>query len=724
MIILHYPGMYHDRVSLKKKISFKEFWSGYSNTYKALGEYGTFEAFFSRFLLYLNGVRIYHWDFDIEPEDTIIMISANKLSLPIRYSEVKQPFKTCDFCSGTDIAYVDFLDERLDKYIGVAYCCKCFKDMMEKKAFSNLKMSSIPKGAAVDLGLSGERDSSMALYFVLLYREKYNLDFTLNCVYNYIGLDQYDKNRLEGIETGIKKRLEKDNFTVNSLNLPILKVLEDIKENKKTTYGLCNHCYRGGRFREYCSYIDTDLCGTTGGGTIEDKIVGMLLNPNTSSGLTVLDYSLPLFREKRWLTPLEGISEDCLSLYAALEKIDYCIDDCPVSAVSTLYHSRRYILNNLKAIFPEFKKVYGDRPLKHNYTLFGQLDKTRQVSYQSGLLKCPVCKGYHDLGNLTLKEVTTSSRIDVNPINELDKKLEDLYYESEENWYKINIDENISAEDLNEIDLLIELPPFYQIISRDCFMLAINSIAENIVVIPTPFKFEKDIIGRIMDAGKPLHLKAILKEYPAADHMPIFKSIHKLLVKGILQKHTPIPPGIGGDTAYWNGLLLDDCDIFDDKDADLFHLLTYHNRGFNIKKTRLENFFNRSTSAEEIFKDNDLILINSLNEKNFRNIWDLSREYNYRGDIVYIFPSPNMTIGMGCYNCLNPGTDEKLEIGINDQIQKYGQVLKIHILSILNDFYSFDNCSRLNGWDRKNMLYYVNLNLAKKTKELVICNCS
>jgi tRNA(Ile)-lysidine synthase TilS/MesJ len=721
MVIIHYPGKYHDRVSLKKDTPFKKFWSGYSHPYKELSEYRTYEKFFTRFLLFLNGIRIYHWDFDLQPQDTVIIVASNKVSLPIHYSEIKQPFETCDFCSGTDISYVDILEERLDKYIAAAYCSKCFKDMMEKRAFSNLNMCSIPQGATVDLGLSGERDSSMALYFVLLYRERYNLEFTLNCVYNNIGLEQYDKNRLEGIETSIKKRLVNDNFTVNSLDLPILKVLQDIKGNKKTTYGLCNYCYRGGRFREYCAYINTNLCGTTGGGTIEDKIVELFLSPAASSGFTVLDYSLSLYKEKRWLTPLEGMSEDCLSLYAALEKIDYCIDDCPVSAVSALYHSRRYLLNNFKAVFPEYKKIYGDRSLKYNYTLFGQLDKRRQVSHHANVLKCPVCQKYHDLGNLTLEEVITSSKRNLNPCDEVEKKFEDLYYDSEENWYKANV-ETISVEELAEVELVIELSPFYQFIFRDCFLLAFNSITERIVLVPTPLKFEKDIIGKLMDAKKPIHLKTILKEYPTADHVLIFKIIHKLLVKGIIQNHALIPRDPGNDATTWNGLLLDDCDIFNDKDSALFHLLTCHNRGFNIKRTRSANCPDQT--FKKIFADNDLILITSLNEKDFRNIWNLSRKYNYKGDLVYIFPSQNMTIGMGCYNCLSPETEEKLEIDINEKNHKDSHALKIHILSILNDYYSFDNCSRLDGWNKKNMLYYVNLNLPQKVKELVICNCS
>lgn len=367
----------------------------------------------------------------------------------------------------------------------VAYCKDCFTRAVKKFAFNNISKKEPLSGFTVDIGLSGERDSTIAAYFLANYREQHGSNIDVKCVYNNIGLGHYDDERQKNAEN-VAKEYGFD-FKVNNVDIGMLDDLykKDAAGNMNTRY--CNMCTYLTGFREYGEYANIKVLSATGSRTLEDDFVSKIYGTYTDDTKTLANR----------IYILKGLSEDIISLYAAINNINYFLGDCPMQVSSPHYFCRKIAVNPLKAIsqwiykredkYAELKDLYpfGYVSSKKNISYFGKCIRRSDNEWID--LRNISMANYKELGEKHLKE--QYREVDI-----LDKNFYKMRQASESKWLKCNMadfkaamkEDEIKAQKLylrSGLNFLITRYILLYINKRDYKVIldSINNIEERII---------------------------------------------------------------------------------------------------------------------------------------------------------------------------------------------------------------------------------------------------
>ena len=721
-IIVHYPGLCHFELNKNYTMSFARIWTEIISEYRELSDFDTFDKFYSRFILFKNGVRIYNFDNICSEGDIIVIVASNKQTLVDYYTNVKDDYHICNNCSKEEVVYLDTSDKRnLDGVTAFeTYCTDCFLEFMREKAFTNIQHSYINDLSIIDLGLSGERDSSLALHFLNEYRTMNQMSFQINCVFNQIGLGTYDNIRLAAARKTMKSLLQKDQLQINNIGLPIVEDFNKLyKEDNSITTKYCDLCVRASGFRTYGSYIGEDLYIATGGGTIEDKFVSRILNKGEAGHRSIVNFRSDICSSPRRLTVLEGISEDSLALYAAIKRIDYCIADCPVAQLAPNYLCRKYALNPIKAIAPWVYSSYGDNNIIDSHSIFGHISSNRKIEYPTKYIKDRNNDEFKNLGCKTIKEIIEKQHLLSNSeeLDVVEKKLCDCYEESENKWIEGNIKEWIIAlEDPDSLEISVQLSKKLQVSIYESIALIYDNWVDRVYVLALN-KFEEQLLNHLSNKTSELQISQILDNYSSYDHIDIIRGLQRLTSRGIIETVQDI--NLYANSSRLNMLVIDTVGLFNSEHNSL--LLDCLG---NIKHKSCQIINNKEIIEDEGFLlQKECVVFISKSFEEIKSFYEKISCTPFKANIIYIHIAQPMTVYLGRIECLF--NSNNFYMPVSTEIPEFLSIetYRIQIISILSEIYFFDDCTTQGANKGFNVLYYMDFISKKKIKQVIPCKC-
>lgn len=428
-LIYHYPNAEHFERKIKsiKNLFLEDIIRKYLLEFDTELEEPLEKSFFSNYIVYKNGLREYSIKTPISKNDFLIIVRANKQSFyKYNYERMGTIINSlnCSNCDSVDIAYQD-TSSIISNNINL--CCGCLAKKIEELVFNNIGKKNITDMHVINLGLSGERDSTLSLYFLSKYRINNNLKFKIVCSYNKVGLGEYDSRRLESARHSFQKYCKDgDVFEVNDVEVNMLDELKSEQECVPISK-YCNLCYRITAFRKKETFNNKHVMSASGGGTIEDQFMERIYNNRSNMQKYNVNYSFFEFANNKYkIQPLENLPEDVLSLYAAVRKINYEVANCPINERSAHYICRKNVLNPLKAVSNWLYLSHKEKLSTSNRFLFGTLDYSRNPEYP---FKTKYING--DFIKVDNRELRTIIENADEPGNDLEVKL----YNKEKNSY-------------------------------------------------------------------------------------------------------------------------------------------------------------------------------------------------------------------------------------------------------------------------------------------------
>lgn len=361
IITMHYPGENHLEKEIDSQKTIFSTWVKLMSEDEAYREYMDIRKFCTRFIIYNNGERIWNPTSKCKDNDNVVIVAVNKGAY-VERSKIKCTEKRWCSCCGDDrIFFYDVNDifqygeESGDKE-HKAYCKECFIKEFEKFAYRNIEIEAKLDGKIIDIGLSGERDSTIAAYLMTKYINEKKINAKMHGVYNNIGLGYYDSMRQKSaLVTAKQLGFE---CKVNYVDVGLLEEFcKNSHENAMETK-FCNICTYLSGWRDVGLYKGQQVISVTGSKTLEDDFVAKIFGTYSEKAQTIT----------KKINILQGLSEDMISLFAAAKRIDYCIADCPIQSLSAQYYCRYNVLNPLKAssnwVFKQNKnkELYSSKP--------------------------------------------------------------------------------------------------------------------------------------------------------------------------------------------------------------------------------------------------------------------------------------------------------------------------------------------------------------------------
>lgn len=704
-ILIHYPGKLHIEYTITlKNIKFFTILEQLTKDEKILLDYINEEYFYSRFITYKNGKRFYSFNDKCKDDDFIMIIAVNKLKIVKNVFEQKLNNKSrCSICNNKDVVYID--NGILEREKEETYLCQdCFKKRLQEKAFENISHMKLTNDSVVDFGLSGERDSTIALYLLLEYRKESDTKFKINCVFNSVGLGEYDKNRLLAAKNFYEKMCDKiDSFTVNNLDMDFEGDFEKNKKNiDKFTSKYCSICTRANGFREYGLYNNNkDLFTASGSGTIEDCFANKIMNKGESVSNTTVNYNFLKVMNFRRMLILEGISEDMISIYACLNNINYYIGDCPLSIVSPNYLCRENSLNPIKAKTNWVTSSYGDINLKYNYSVLGRISEERQINLRN---KCIKSKDgiLYGINSNSLKQILKCIRDKEMP-DSLEEKFYNICINSKKKYLnnKLDIYKNIFLDEYVINNVIISLN---NVIIKEfngiCFFY--NKTIDSIELLEITEE-EREIIS-VIEENKEITFNN-LKLKSNNEFLDKVKAIQNLVTLGIIK----IQFDDYGKTKESNMIYIQDKDEILNKSYQLILQ--------DIFDTNKENIIFNNLNIGKC-KENDVVIIIESDALNIKKWYNKLKDISMQ--VIYIHINSIITIFTNNYEDIEKNwniiIDNKKNDGIlEDNIKKKYRVQILSVLSelILCDFQNIKY--KLNNY---NVMYYINIETGQKRKQL------
>ena len=692
-LLYHYPNKKHfekdiilNSTLLKMKQVIDTFLIDFDND---LSE----NLFFLNYILYKNGIREYNLDFSICNDDFIIVVKANKQSFfKTEVSNItRNNICKCGnkFISFKDVGEIFSLEE---KYL----CESCLVKAINKFVFNNIKKKNITNNHTINLGLSGERDSTLALFFLTKYREENNLKFKLICTYNIVGLGEYDSNRLSSAKKSFKKYCnEKDIFEINDVKVDML------NEPKNTSLPLstyCNLCYRTTAFRKKSFSNYHYFMTASGGGTIEDQFMERIYNNKNNLQKYNVNYSFYDFTDdKNRVLPLKNLPEDILSLYSAINNIDFEVANCPISSYSAHYICRKNILNPLKAVSNWLYISHKESLETYNKILFNTLDYNRNPNYK---FKVKFVNGnFIKVDNKSLKSVFSETFS--KPHN-----LELEFFKSEKDSYYTIIEDNLKNWKiiLNDKDLLnkrVFLNDF-EYICKNGIIVCLEKKTDFIKTIPVN-DLEQEVFYYILKRDK-VTIKQIL-EYFSIEQLEIIKAIEYLRINYILMFNNNINQI--EKTKDKKFIIVDEDKIFSEKEKKLIQEL--------YKEIEFKNLIELS----ELNTHSEIIVYLSKNILIFLENLNYLREHSFgKNNIILIQLDDNLSIFAGKISTFKIWLNDKIKLMKHHYQKEIKKNIKLQTISILMDLLYIDNFED-NLQENEGILYYYNPTKNEKIKQLV-----
>lgn len=704
-ILIHYPGKIHKQVDvILDNTDLYAIVKQLANDEKILQDYLNEENFYSRFITYKNGKRFYSFSDKCKNEDNIMIIAVNKLKAIKNVFEFKSNnMSNCSLCKNKNIIYID--NGILKKDANETYLCQdCFEKKVTEKAFENISHMQLKDSSIIDFGFSGERDSTVALYLLLQYRKEKGIKFKINCVFNAVGLGEYDKNRLMAAKVFYEKMCdEKDSFTINYLNMGFE---EDFNKNKnnidKITSKYCNICTRANGFREYGMYNNNkDLFTASGSGTIEDCFASKMMNKGETTASTLVNYNFLRAKNFRRMLILDGISEDIISIFACLNNINYYIGDCPLSSVSPNYLCRENALNPIKAKTDWITSTYGDIELKYNYTLMGRISEDRKINLRNKCIKlednflCGINDG-------TLKNILHTVKNRKMP-DLLEKEFYYICTKSKKKYLDENFEKYVSIflDDYVKNNLILTLNN--TIIKKfEGVYILYNNKTDNVELIE--LTKDDEALFKAIEKNKEIVFND-LNIKNDEEFLKKVKAIQKLLSIGAIKLKLPEKE----KTREIDKIFIqDNMDILIEQYRFIIR---------DIFEVNDESIIFNDLNINKCNKD-DIIIILENNEAKIKEWYSKLR--NISSQVIYIHINPIITLFTNNYEYIEKNwnimidglrNDEELE---DDLKKKY----RIQILSILSELMLCDFKTIKNNLKNYNVIYYVNIENGQKRKQL------
>ncbi len=234
----------------------------------------------------------------------------------------------------------------IKKYAGTALCDEHFIEDFEKRVFRTIRKNKmIKRGEKIAVAVSGGKDSLSLLYFLNKYRRRFGIEIFAVAVDE--GIKGYRDLTLKKVikfceEYEINYRIvsfwEKYKFTIDKID-------------KKHA---CDYCgvFRRRVLNEVAVEINADKIAT--GHNLDDEVQVILLNFIRAD----INRFIRLRERKKVYTerikPFYEIPEKEVAIYALLNNIDVCLEECPYVHGSFRYEIRKFI-NNLEEKSPGIK---------------------------------------------------------------------------------------------------------------------------------------------------------------------------------------------------------------------------------------------------------------------------------------------------------------------------------------------------------------------------------
>jgi len=705
-ILVHYPNKIHDEVYFNvENKTFDEIWNAIVRKYEVLENYTTEKAFFSKFIVFRNGIRSYNFYTRCNNEDFYVIVASNKIQKVFSFDEKFVLPKKCDKCECENVVYLDS-EHLLSKYTNL--CLECFNDLMRSKTFENIAHKNLRDGSVVDFGISGERDSTLALYFLTKYKKIYKKDFRISCIFNAIGLGDYDNQRKSAAEKVFNTFCsKKDSFCVNELNIPMLSDYEKERDNYKgITAQYCNLCIRANSFREYALYNGVDLYVATGSGTVEDEYVNKLMNRGESYPQGITSSKVRMFDNTRRILVLQGVSEDMLSLYAALNNVNYCIADCPLCNVSPNYFCRGFALNSIKATTNWVNNTYGDKTLDENCTIFGQVSNNRRINMNSKCIKS--CDGNKRItGGFTVKDVLNSE-------NNNDSDIEKFYYElcsnNKENWLAKNSNFKKFEELFKEPDvqmLPLKLSNNICITFKNDIIFKLDVNRDNIEILDLN-KYEIKILKEIMD-NKETKIKDVILEITEAEYPEYVKAIQCLSAQGLIK----IGNNIDNTSKMERSLyIIDEEQMIEDNYKMIIKDI------FNVEKNENYNYFQDKIYDLSIINKNSIVIYISSSVQKIKDFYEECKAIQNEFYVIYIHMMHPMIVFTNDLEKITNNCDFNLSFNLKVPSKEVIKQYNIQILSILSEIKLCDRFIDDSAINNYNVMYYTNIVSGERKKQI------
>lgn len=711
-LLVHYPGEFTCGMALRANHSFASAWTDVVQAGTgALAPYRDERALFGRFLVFRNGVRKFSLDWRLRQDDYVMVVAANKQTPVDGYSDVLDTPQPCTVCGSGPTAYVRIYGEGRDRCaLDRAYCPACFEGYVEQAAFSNLDRTHIPVGGRIYLGMSGERDSTLALTLLAAYRRARHLDFAISGAYVEVGLGEYDRKRLAAAMRIASQFEGDDRFSVHNVAPPTLRQASiDLEKGNTTTFAHCALCVRS---QSVGAVLDSDGPApllATGGGTIEDWAVARLIGSESGLPFSVVNLQAPLSRQPVRLAPLEGLSEDALSVYAALRGINYCVEDCPIAGVSPLFRCRKYVLNPLKALFPRFREAQANAPVVNGHSAFGTLDLGRAVEFHADCVPAPgggfLSVAPRTLGNLTSSESKPSAEGD-----SIEAFFHEAHARSARAWEDSMVAEVLEA-DLDQLTDEFAIPREYEVWQGYGYATVFDAARDRLFLVP----LDETEAALVREAGaRPLCVRSLVEGMDGPSKQRQVRAFLRLHRAGILSSGecdglgpTPSPPRVALITPA--------------REIDATCLAILSAPMANGPALPLVHPFN-ALPPQGGWPEADAVVVISACAADLEVAWSRARDQEFKGDLIFVHAAQPMTIGMGCYDCLSraskPGLRPRAIRGVDLDLQTCSRVA-----AVFSDMYLIDNCAKSRGYHGRSVLYYHNSITQTKVKEVVRCEC-
>lgn len=697
-VIIHYPGKLHIEKECDYNGSFNSLWVKLINHINEMQQFVSMDAFFSRFLVYKNGTRLWEASTYCEKGDIIIIAAVNKGSVvPVCNPNITK-IETCIFCNKEDAVFIDEFNiltnvKGEERSTLKAYCKECFTKAVREFAFNNIRKMEPLNGYTVDIGISGERDSTMAAYFLANYKEQHDTNIDIKGVYNNIGLGYYDDLRQKWAEIVANKY--GFDFKVNHVDIGLLGDFykHDTVGYMNTRY--CNMCTYLTGFRNYGEYSNVRVLSATGARTLEDDFVSKIY------GTYKDDTKLHGNR----LYVLKGLSEDIISLYAAICNVNYCIADCPLQGTSPHYFCRKLAVNPLKAISRwVYKQDDEDTDLK-DLSPFGYMSSKKSIPY---FVKCIqrsdgewvnlsniTMADYKDLGDEQLK--ARYCEVDI-----LDKNFYDIKKASEDKWLKDEVEDFKVALNENEMkSQKLALKADLIILVKTFVLLYINKKDYRTVLISIN-RIEEYIINKILETqnSEMLTIGQLNEYFTSHNYDEYSLSLYRLMIYGVVY----IPQGKGKSNRHFNVVLCDKYKLLDESDRS--ELL----KSVNSSVDEVE-FIYCTDEINDQDKSSRFAICISTDMDDLRRFESILNKSNSKAIKIFVHVSEQLTILRGSFTAFDKKYAPIDLVVTNNEIDM-STLYKKQVIYILLDMMSFED--RANLIEKPNVLTVINLNTMQK----------
>lgn len=293
---------------------------------------------FAGVVVFVDGVRAYEASSEIFPARSVVAYAANKVVIgrsipPPPFVAASEPCGQCE--DGAPTAYVE-------PSSGMRFCASCFASWFEKRTTDILdeQLARI-QPRALFLGLSAERDSTVALHVVSQYLAAKGTKIPIRAGFVHTGITPYRDNcrkaahaiaehyGIELIDYDAVELIELYNRTADAKQRittirTIPEVFERLSEKSKERVA-----YFCARLHDTVSAVVSESEVGISGFSLSD-LFRALSDPAAYRGI----FTTRLF-------PLISTTDEEIGLYAAIRGVDYHVEDCPFRTHCLSYKANR-----------------------------------------------------------------------------------------------------------------------------------------------------------------------------------------------------------------------------------------------------------------------------------------------------------------------------------------------------------------------------------------------